>query len=126
MIGRALDELGHAAPSTVASAAQEAMGGVTATGLVWTLSGGIAVLGAVFPPVGLILGGTMAVWNLMVDLDERATKKRHTEPSSIPHSRLTSTIAAWGGGRRHWRRRVGRAWLGRSHSGGKRRALLSS
>jgi hypothetical protein len=75
MIGRALDELGYAAPSPVASAAQEAMGGATATGLVWMMNGGTAVLGVVFPPAGVVLGSAMAVWNLMIDLDERATKK---------------------------------------------------
>jgi hypothetical protein len=75
MIGRALEELGHAPPSTVAAAAQAAMGGATATGLVWTLNGGIAALGAVFPPAGVLLGAAMATWNLMVDLDVGAVRK---------------------------------------------------
>jgi hypothetical protein len=88
MIGRALEEMGHATPSTVASSAQEAMGGVTATGLVWTLNGGIAVLGTVFPPAGLVLGATMAVWNLMVELDERATKKAAYRASLDPAQSL--------------------------------------
>jgi hypothetical protein len=75
IISRALEELGHAPPSAVASAAQEAMGGITATGLVWTMNGGIALLGAVFPPAGVVLGATMAVWNLMVDLEQHQTRR---------------------------------------------------